>query len=139
MVPATPTPLRLTVLRPPQPVVAILSVARRVPVAFGLKVRLIVQLAPGASELPQLLDCANLPAFVPEIETLVVNKDPLPVFCRVTEWAGLVVLMTTDPKATLLTETPHTPWLCVPEKATVLEAESTASVIKAARRIPIVG
>ena len=74
---------------------------------------------------------------MPVIETLVANKGPLPVFCRVTCWEGLVVLTTTDPKATLLEETPHTPWLCVTEKATVLEAERTASVIKAARRIPV--
>jgi hypothetical protein len=138
-VPATPTPLRLTLLRPPQPLVAMLSVAKRVPVELGLKVRLIVQLAPGASGLLQLLDCANRLAYEPEIETLVVVKDPLPVFFRVTCWVGLVVLTTTDPKATLLTETPHTPWLCVAEKVTVLEAERTASVINAARRIPIFG
>ena len=79
-VPATPTPLRLTLLRPPKPLVAILSVAKRVPVELGLNVRLIVQLAPGASELPQLLDCANRLAYEPEIETLVVDKVPLPVF-----------------------------------------------------------
>ena len=114
-----------------------LSVARRVPVVFGVKVKLIVQLAPAASELPQLLDCANLLAFVPEIATLVIDSDPPPVFFRVTSWALLVVLTTTDPNATLVRETPHTPALCVAEKATVLEAERTASEMMVARRIPV--
>jgi len=116
-----------------------LSVAMRVPVVLGLKVRLIVQLAPGASDLPQLLDCANLLAFVPLTATLVTDKDALPVFSRVTFWAALVVLTTTDPNATLLTETPHTPWLCDEEKAMVLEAERTANAIRVAKKIPVFG
>ena len=133
---ATPTPLRLTLVRPPRPLVEMLSVAMRSPVVLGRKVKLIVQLAPAASDLPQLLDCANLLAYVPETETLAIDKDALPVFARVTLWAELVVLTTTDPNATLVPEIPHTPWLCVAEKATVLEAERTASAIMVARRIP---
>ena len=135
--PATPTPSRLTLLRPPQPPVEMLSVAKRVPVVLGQKVRLIVQLAPAFSELPQLLDCANLLAYVPEMARLEIDKDPLPVFSRVTCWAELVVLITTEPNPTLLVETPTAPWLCTIEKATVLEAERTASAIMVVRRIPV--
>ena len=134
--PATPTPSRLTLLRPAEPPVAMLSVAKRSPVVLGLKVRLIVQLAPGANEMPQWLDSPNRLAYVPETATLVINKDAPPVFSRVTLWAGLVVLTTTDPNPTLLPETPATRWLCAAEKATVLEAERTASAIRVARRIP---
>jgi hypothetical protein len=56
---ATPIPLRPTFLRPPQAVVQMLSIAERQPVVLGVKVRLIVQLVPGASELPQLPVRAN--------------------------------------------------------------------------------
>jgi hypothetical protein len=114
-----------------------LRVAKRSPVVLGLKVRLIVQLAPAASDLPQLLDCANLLAYVPETATLEIDKDALPVFSRATCWAGLVVLTATDPNAMLLAETPTPPWLFATEKATVLEAERTASAITVARRIPV--
>jgi hypothetical protein len=114
-----------------------LSVAKRSPGVVGVKVRLIVQLAPGASELPQLLDCANLLAYVPETAMLEIDKDALPLFSRATFWAGLVVLTTTDPNPMLFVETPAPPWLCAAEKATVLEAERTASAIRVARRIPV--
>jgi hypothetical protein len=135
--PATPTPSRLTFLRPAAPV-EMLSVAKRVPVVLGRKVRLIVQLAPAASDVPQLLDCPNLLAFVPETARLVIDKDPLPVFSRVTFLAGLVVLTTTDPKVTLLADTPHNPRLRGADEAAVLEAERTASAIIVARRIPVI-
>ncbi len=135
--PATPTPLRLTLLRPPQPLVQMMSVAKRCPGVLGLKVRLIVQPAPGASKLPQLLDCANLLAYVPENVMPISDNDALPVFSRATCWAGLVVLTTTDPNPMLFAETPAIPWLFAAEKATVLEAERTASAIMVARRIPV--
>jgi hypothetical protein len=114
-----------------------LSVAKRVPVVLGLKVRLIVQLAPAASVLPQLLDCANLLAYMPETATLEINKDALPVFSRAMFLAGLVVSTTTDPNAMLFAETPATPLLPAAEKATVPEAERIASAIMVARRIPV--
>jgi hypothetical protein len=114
-----------------------LSVAKRSPGVVGVKVRLIVQLAPGASELPQLLDCANLLAYAPETATLATDKDALPQFSRARFWAGLVELTTTDPNPMLFAETPAPPWLCSREKATVLETERTASAIMVARRIPV--
>ncbi len=114
-----------------------LSVAMRSPVVLGRKARLIVQVAPAASDVPQLLDWVNLPAYVPETATLVITKDEPPVFVRATCWAGLVVLTTTDPNATLLAETPHTAGLCVAERATVLEAERTTSAIMVASRVPV--
>ena len=57
---ATPVPLRLTVLLPNELLVSMLRVAKRNPVVLGVKVRLIVQLAPGSSVSPQLSVCANL-------------------------------------------------------------------------------
>jgi len=114
-----------------------LRVAKRVPVVLGLKVRLIVQLAPAASVLPQLLDCANLLAYMPETATLEIDKDALPVFSRAIFLAGLVVSTTTDPNATLFAESWVTPWLRTAEKAMLPEAERIASAIMVARRIPV--
>ncbi len=50
-----PVPERLTVWGLPLALSAMLSVAVPEPLAEGLKVTLIVQLAPAATELPQLL------------------------------------------------------------------------------------
>src|ERR1700730_5922879 len=44
-----------------------LSAAARVPLAVGLKVTLTLQLAPAASELPQVWVCEKSPPFVPVI------------------------------------------------------------------------
>jgi hypothetical protein len=130
---ATPVPLRPTFLRPPQPLVEMLRVALRDPVVLGVKVKLIVQLASGASELPQLLACPNLLAYVPLISRLLMDRFALPVFCRVTFCGALVVLTGTDPNETLTSDTAATPWLCPAENAIVLEAETTASAVMAAR------
>jgi hypothetical protein len=64
---------------------ATLRVALRVPVATGLKVTLIVQLAPAATLDPQVLVWVKSPALVPETETLVTLSDALPVLVRVTD------------------------------------------------------
>jgi hypothetical protein len=50
-----PLPARLTLWGLPEALSVMLRVPLRVPVAVGLNVTLIVQLAPAASELPQLL------------------------------------------------------------------------------------
>ena len=50
-----PVPERLTVWGLPLALSAILSVAVRTPLAEGVKVMLIVQLAPASTELPQVL------------------------------------------------------------------------------------
>ena len=86
-----PAPLRLTAWWPSEALSVIVSVAVRVPVAVGVKVTLIVQLAPPATELPQLLVWAKSPALVPARATLVTLKLALPVFVRVTGWAELLV------------------------------------------------
>ena len=63
---------------------ATLSVAARAPLAEGVKVTLIVQLAPAATELPQLLVWAKLLALVPETAMLVMLRAALPVLLSVT-------------------------------------------------------
>ena len=59
----------------------------RVPTAAGVKVTLMVQLAPGARELPQVFVSAKSPVIViPEIVS-----GAFPVFESVVLWMGLVV------------------------------------------------
>ncbi len=60
-----PVPERLTVCGLPLALSVMLTEAVRVPVAEGVKVTLIVQLAPAATELPHVLVCAKSPALVP--------------------------------------------------------------------------
>jgi hypothetical protein len=60
-----------------------MTAAVRVPAAAGLKLTLIVQLAPAATLDPQLLVWAKSLAFAPETATLVTLKSALPVLARV--------------------------------------------------------
>jgi hypothetical protein len=69
------------------------SDALRAPVADGVKVTLIVQFAPAATLVPQLLVWAKLVGFVPVREMLVIVKAAVPVFDNVTGLAALVVLV----------------------------------------------
>lgn len=57
------------------------------PLAVGVNVTLIVQVAPAASELPQLLVCANGAGTVIEL----IDRAEPPVLDRVTLCAGVVV------------------------------------------------
>ena len=103
---------------------------------LGVKVKLTVQLAPAASWKPQVLDCPNRLAYVPEIPKLNMNKDALPVFSTLTVCAELVVLTVIDPNETAVTEMPATPPLWAAENPTVAEADISASAVRVARRIP---
>lgn len=60
-------------------------VAVLVPVAVGLNVTLMVQFAPAATELPQLLVCEKSPALVPEIAMLEICSVAVPEFVRVSD------------------------------------------------------
>jgi hypothetical protein len=133
---ATPVPLRLTLSRPPRALVEMLSVAERCPVVLGVKVNLTAQLAPTASEKPQLLDCENLLAYVPLIPTPLIKRVVLPVFSTVTFCTGLVVLTGTDPNETLVPDLPDTSTARLADNAIVLEAKRIAKAVIVARRIP---
>ena len=60
------------------------SVAARDPLVAGVKVTLIVQLAPAATLGPQLFVSAKSAGFVPVIEMPVMLKAALPVLLNVT-------------------------------------------------------
>src|SRR5581483_8587129 len=85
---ATPVPDKFTVCGLP----AALSISVRppefVPVLVGVKVTLIVQVAPTASEFPQLLVCAKAPVAV----MLVIVRGAVPLLPKVRICGALVVL-----------------------------------------------
>jgi hypothetical protein len=70
----------------------IVTAALRAPVAVGVNVTLILQLAPAATLAPQVFVWLKSPLFVPVIVMLVMLSAAVPVLERVTAWAVLVVL-----------------------------------------------
>ena len=80
---AAPVPERLTLCGLPVALSVRVTAAVRVPAAVGLKVTLIVQLAPAATLDPQLLVCAKSLALAPETAMLVMLKAALPELVRV--------------------------------------------------------
>ena len=85
-----PAPERLTVCGLPLALSATFSVAARAPLAEGVKVTLIVQFAPAATELPQVLVWEKLLALVPESARLVMVNAALPELVSVIAFAVLV-------------------------------------------------
>src|ERR1035437_10307219 len=85
-------PETLTVWGLPVALSAMAMAAMRVPAAVGLKVTLMVQLAPAATLDPQLLVWAKSLALAPDTAMLVTLKAELPELVRVTALVVLVVL-----------------------------------------------
>src|SRR5438094_3693979 len=79
-----PAPLSATVCGLPEALSLTASVADRAPRALGVKVTLIVQLAPAATLVPQSFVWAKSLLFGPVIATLVIFSAWLPVFESVT-------------------------------------------------------
>ncbi len=71
----------------------ILTAAVRLPLEVGVKVTLIVQLAPVATELPQVFVSAKSEPLVPEIAMLEIVRPALPRLVSVTA-CGLLVVVT---------------------------------------------
>src|SRR2546426_433168 len=88
---AMPVPLRAAICGLPEALSVTTSAAERAPRALGLKVTLIVQLAPAARLVPQLLLRAKSLLFGPVIATPLIFSAWLPVLESVTGWAGLAV------------------------------------------------
>ena len=84
---AAPVPLRLIVWGLLEALSVTVTVPVRVPDAVGLKVTLMLQLAPAASELPHVVVSAKSPL----IPILVIVKLAVPELVRVADWALLVV------------------------------------------------
>jgi hypothetical protein len=76
-----------------------IKLAAAPPVALGVNTTLMAQLAPTATEDPQVEVCEYNPAFVPESPMLVIGSGKVPVLVTVTVCAALDVLVCTLPKA----------------------------------------
>lgn len=100
----SPVPLRLIVCGLPLALSLMVSEALRDPAAAGVNVTLMVQLVSAPTLLPQLLDCAKSPEFVPLRAMLDMLSDALPVFESVTICGALVEPMFCWPNARLADE-----------------------------------
>lgn len=92
--PLPPVPVKGMVCGLPGALSVTLTCAVRVPVAEGVNFRLMVQLLPAATELPQVPRPAKAksPALAPVIVKLLeIVSVALPVLARVTYWTALVV------------------------------------------------
>jgi hypothetical protein len=134
-------PDKLTVWGLPAELCEILSAAVRAPMAEGVNIKAIVQLAPAATELPQVSASAKSLASVPVKARLVIFKVALPVLVRVTVCAPLVVptvwLENVKPAGAKLTAgAAATP---VPVKVTVFGLSLTLSeMLRIPLRVPVV-
>jgi hypothetical protein len=88
---AVPVPVSETVWGLPAASLVIERDALRAAATGGVKVTLMVQLAPAATLLPQVLVCAKSPESAPVIVIPLMDSVEPPVFDRVTVWAVLVV------------------------------------------------
>jgi len=86
-----PAPLSVTLCGEPAALSATESVALKLAADAGVKVTETVQLAPAASELPQVLVWAKSAAPAPVIAMLVIARAALPVLVSVAVCAALAV------------------------------------------------
>jgi len=101
--PAAPKPLRDTACGLPAALSVILNAALRVPLAVGVNVTPMLQLALGAKEVPHLLVWAKSPGSVPLMAILMVRM-LMPTLVKVTFCGEPVVPIVTDPKFRLVGE-----------------------------------
>jgi hypothetical protein len=115
-------PVRVTDCGDPAALSATFNVAVRVPPASGLKLIEMVQVAPAATVVPQVVVLANEEASVPliVIPPVVMVKAELPVFFKVTTLTALVDPSLVLGKVTLagVSETTGTAAAPVPVRAT---------------------
>lgn len=118
-----------------------LTVAARLPIAAGVNVALIVQLALAAKEPGQVLVTEKSPGSAPPELIVVMVRAAFPAFVRVTDWAALVVPRFCDEKLRVPAERLAAGPLPVPLNATVcgLLARLSAMLIDAVRTPGAVG
>jgi hypothetical protein len=105
---AMPVPLNATECGDPLALSVMETAAVSAPAAVGAKCPWIVQFAPAARLVPQLLPNANEDAFVPVTATLEMVSVPLPMFVRVIDCDALVAPTTVDGKVSEVGETETT-------------------------------
>jgi hypothetical protein len=94
-----PVPVNVTLCGLPVALSVMRSDALREPVAVGLNVTLIVQVAPAATLPSQLFVCAKSDVFVPANAMLLIVSAEFPVLVSVTALAALVVFTIWFPNA----------------------------------------
>jgi hypothetical protein len=99
-----PVPVRVTICGLPTALSVMVIAALRFPVAAGVKLTLIVQLAPAATELPQVVVSGKSPGSAPVTAMLAMLKVRLPLLVRVTDCAGAVVPTNWLPKVMVVAE-----------------------------------
>lgn len=120
---------------------ATLTVAVRFPIAAGVNVALIVQLALAAREPGQVVVVEKSPGSAPPVPIVVTVRAAFPVFVRVTDWAALVVPRFCAEKLSVPAERLAAGPVPVPVNATVcgLLARLSAMLIDAVRTPGAVG
>ena len=115
----------------------IVTVALRVPIAIGVKVTLIVQLAPTATELPHVFVCAKSPALAPVMAMLLMLNVVLPVLLNVATFAGLLWRTRYEPQVRLVADSVTDDWTPVPVKPTICGLPIALSlIVRLAARLP---
>jgi hypothetical protein len=118
----------------------IVTVAERLPVALGVKVAEIVQVALAASSdgtSGQLFVCAKSAEFVPPSRIELIASGAVPLLRTVTVCAALVVPTTCDAKETLVGVSVTAGWVPVPLSETECGLPAALSVtVTAAVRLP---
>jgi hypothetical protein len=131
-----PIPLSVTFCGLPGALSVTDSLPVRFPICVGSKVTLTVQLAPAASELPQVWVCAKSPALVPVIAMAVIVNVVVPTLVSVTVFAGLAVSMATVPKLKVVGESFAV--VPIPLSGTCCGLPAALSVtVRAAMRVPL--
>lgn len=132
-----PGPVSVIICGLPLALSVMLTTAERLPAEAGVNVTLIVQLAPAATEEPQVVVSPKSPGLAPNKPILTMFSTVLPVLVRVTDCAALVVPRFWLPKAKLLalrlTEAP----VPVPVRVTVCGLPAALSaMVNVAVRLP---
>jgi hypothetical protein len=97
-IPVPETPIVWTPAPPPE---LILTAASFSPIVVGRKTTSIVQVAPAATEVPQLCVSVNWFAFVPVSLMLVIGNTTDPVLVNVTESGELAILSAWSPNVSV--------------------------------------
>jgi len=94
----TPEPLNGTFCGLPPPLSLTLTDAVLAPLAVGLKLTEMVQLAPAATAVPQLFVWLKSPGLVPLILMDEIESDVAPLLVSLTVFAAVFVPTLTEPK-----------------------------------------
>jgi hypothetical protein len=137
----SPVPVRATVwvlFATPLLLSVTVRVPLRAPMADGVNVTVTAHLPGAATEVPQVLVSAKSPALAPPIVMLLTLRAAVPVFERVTVWAGLLVPTAWLAKAGRLDgERLTTGAVPVPVRATVWVLFATPLLLSVTVRVPV--